>query len=73
MGLDTMGFTAELTVEDVTELGKGMNGHGLRLTGVAGGVIAVVMGQSAMLCWLSRYTKYSNVEPGLAWNRKVEK
>lgn len=68
-GLDTMGLTTELTVESmaVAEWGTGLKGQGLCVSGVAGGVI--VTGQSAMLCWLSRYTKYSNIEPGLAWEK----
>lgn len=68
MGLDTMGLTTELTVEAiaVTELGTGMTGRGLWVTGVAGGVmIVLVTGQSAMLC-----TQYSNMELGLAWEKQ---
>lgn len=72
MGLDIMGLTREHTVEAtaVTELGTGMNGQGLWVTGVEGGVIVLVMGQSAMLCWLSGYTQYSNMELGLAWEKQ---
>ncbi len=52
MGLDAMGLTTELIVEvmAVTELGTRMNGQGLWVTGVAGGVIVLVLGQSVMLC-----------------------
>lgn len=68
IGLDSMGLTTELIVEAmaVTELGTGMDGQGLWVTGVAGGVKVLATGQAAMLCWLSRYTQYSNMEFGLA-------
>ncbi len=72
MGLDAMGLTTELIVEAiaVTELGTCMNGQGLWVTGVAGGVIVLVLGQSVMLCWLSRCTQYSNMELGFAWEKQ---
>lgn len=66
MGLDATGLITELIVDAATGLGTGMNGQVLRVTGVAGGVIGLVTGQSAMLCWLSRYTQYSNMELRLA-------
>lgn len=59
MGLDIIGLTTEVTVEAmaVTELEKGKNGRGLWVTGVAGGVRVLDTGQSALLCWLSKYTQ----------------
>lgn len=70
MGLDAMGLITELMVDAATGLGTGMNGQVLRVTKVAGGVIGLVTGQSAMLCWLSRYTQYSNMELRFAWERQ---
>lgn len=68
-GLDTTGLSTELIVEAmaVTERGTGMNGEGLWVTGVAGGVMGLLTGQSAML---SRYTRYSNMELGLVWEKQ---
>ena len=72
MGLQVsvMGLCAEATA--VTEQGTGMTGGDglLWVTGVAGGVIVMVTGQSVMLCWLFRYTQYSGMELGLVWVRE---
>lgn len=62
MGPDTTELPAELVFKAVTVPGTGVNSRGLWVTEVAGEAIILVMGQSAMLCWLSRYTQYSNVE-----------
>lgn len=72
IGQDTMGATTEPTVKAVTALGQCINGQGPWVAGVAGGVIVPVREQSAMLCSLSRYTQYSNMELGYGWERRKE-
>lgn len=70
MGLDTAELPTELIFKAVTVPGTGVNRQGLWVTEVAGGAINLVTGQSAMLCWLSRYTQYSNVELWLFWEKQ---